>query len=158
VACQNLYSLFFDRCGERDEPTACYQTLLDFVPFRNDLHHGARRPSAEYERALQGWLPRFAAILEGTAFLAQYPLLIPETPDSAQVWSGVRQGQATMGQFATEDIEHCGFVAEGGRFVHVEPFVLLLDCDGCATDRLFLYDSQKSYGTTRPGCVARMTS
>ena len=144
-----LYALFFDRRDERDEPTVCYQTLLDFVPFRNDLHHGARRPSAEYERALQGWLPRFAAILEGAAFLAQYPLLIPETPDSAKVWSGVHQGQTTMGQFAAEDIEHCGFVTEGGRFVHVEPFALFLGCDGCETDRLFFYDSQKSYGTTR---------
>jgi hypothetical protein len=95
--CHNLYSLFFDRRGERDEPTACYQTLRDFVPFRNDLHHSARRPSAEYERALQGWLPRFAVILEGTVFLAQYSLLIPETPDSAQAWSGVRQGQTTAG-------------------------------------------------------------
>jgi hypothetical protein len=65
------------------------------------------------------------------------------------VWSGVRQGRTTTGQFAAEDIEHCGFVAAGGRFGHVEPFALFLDCDGCATDRLFLYDSQKSYGTTR---------
>jgi WD40 repeat protein len=122
--------------------------LRDFVNFRNDLHHTARRPDAEYERELQQRLPGFADILAGSAILHPYPLIRPITDNLAERWSGAQTGQTLSGTFSKEEIGRFGFVAEGGRFVNVEPFVMFLACGNCETDRLFLYDSQKSYGAT----------
>ncbi len=143
-----IYELFFRPVNQKDEPSTHFQMLLDFVPFRNELHHSTRRSESDYQREIQSRLPTFSSLLKNSEFLAAYPLLRAVSGQSAERWAGPSAGIQTDGAFEMDQQGHFGYFADGGKFVNVEPFVLFLDCDSCNTDRLFLYDSQKSYGTS----------
>jgi WD40 repeat protein len=146
--CSGLYRLFFRRTKNGHEEAETYKSLKDFTEFRNDLHHTARRPAAEYESDLHAWLPRFATIIAGSAFLVDYPLIRPIENKSAELWRGANLGKVVTGAFPAAALLHFGYVAEGREFIDVDPFAMLLVCDGCDTERIFFYDSQKSYGST----------
>ena len=146
--CRSLHRMFFTRRGAKDAATPAYRALQEFVALRNELHHGARKGEADYERDLARLLPPFRDILSGAAFLGDCPLLKPRADGTAELWSGPARSLETEWHGDAGEVGRIGFVAEGGRFIGVEPFIMFLDCGDCATDRLFLYDSQKSYGTT----------
>ncbi len=147
--CRGIYDVFFERkSGGQGKPGPAFQWLQTFVAFRNDLHHGIRRPEVEYERELCERLPGLAETVEGLVFLVDHPI----RRGADEVWMGPEppqcRSQGSSTSFPEDDgALHFSYPAAGGRKIDLEPFVMFLDCPDCESGRLFFYDSQKSWGT-----------
>jgi len=123
-----------------------FQWLRDFVPFRNELHHTAQRPDAEYEAELSQRVPGLAAILDRTEFLHDFPIVQPTSTESATMWRGSAARQARVaGRFPPHAIGRMGFVLRDDTFGLAGPFAMILGCEKCRTQQFFLYDSQRRY-------------
>jgi tetratricopeptide (TPR) repeat protein len=144
---QSLFSTFFSTKCEKAVPTSHMLQFLDFVKFRNDIHHGARLSEKQYKKELNQRIRPFRELLLQTQFLAQYPVIEPLNETTAKCWSGIDH-ITIEGKYKNTDLRKPGFVLEH-NFVKVEPFFMLENGDEPAHPKFLYYDSQKSYSKNK---------
>ena len=143
-----LYELFFSEKKGKDCQGEGMIFLQKFVQFRNELHHAARLSDEEYYRQLLQQLPSFQALIDQSRFLQSFP-----------PYKGLEEGEALLltgeapvpvnGDFPASLKGKLFFIDSNQRFIEVEPFFIILKMEGSGDEALYLYDSQKSYGSRK---------
>lgn len=143
-----LYTMFFENKKGKDCQGAFMGYLQDFVQFRNEMHHAARMPDNEYITQLKIQLPVLQSMLDGSIFLARFPIVRGLEEGLALTLSGIKP-EPVEWDFPAHLQQKLFFTNSKGEHIEVEPFFIYLKLEQGKDETLFLYDSQKSYGVKR---------
>ncbi len=147
ILTQKLFGTFFNIKGEKITPTSHLLQLIDFVKFRNEIHHGARLSEKQYKKELGQRIQPFQELMLQTRFLGDFPVVEPLNEASAKKWSGINHS-IIEGKYNPENIGKPGFVLQN-KFLGVEPFFMLENGNEQNQPTFLYYDSQKSYSKNK---------
>ena len=134
--------------------------LDDLVQERNEgpLGHGGHESESGYLSRLENNLPKVMGLLEFCTFLERYELIYVQAVVPSRRTTHVRlaacTGHAVEFKYRMVEIERGLEVyrglylgRDGGLLVYLHPFLVLENCKGCGTNRIFTYNATK--GETR---------